>query len=194
MWGRGPRGNKAACSVLSSFQSLPLLLTNELCPSGADSWVGGLFLYILGSVAPSNRLSCETGNFSHCRNLHKVFRPRSFEAFFSSTGTVGCMVCLAPQLFFLVYPLENVWLPCLPTTVLPCFLSAPPTSLDECFFFNSLVVRLPHSLIFLQFWLFFGFKLVIILLLFVWGSKAYLSTPPSWLEARSSWLLMWFQV
>ena len=33
-------------------------------------------------------------------------------------------------------------------------VSAPPTSLDECFFFNSLVVGLPYSSIFCQFWLF----------------------------------------
>ena len=34
-----------------------------------------------------------------------------------------------------------------------------PMGLDECFFFISLVVRLPYSLIFCQFWLFFAFKL-----------------------------------
>ena len=39
-------------------------------------------------------------------------------------------------------------------------ISAPPTGLDECLFFMSLVVRLPHSLIFCQFWLFFVFKLL----------------------------------
>ena len=32
-------------------------------------------------------------------------------------------------------------------------ISAPPTGLDECFFFISLVVGLPYSLIFCQFWL-----------------------------------------
>ena len=47
-----------------------------------------------------------------------------------------------------------------PAMVLPRVLSsklrisAPPTSLDECVFFNSLVVRLPYSSIFCQFWLF----------------------------------------
>ena len=40
-------------------------------------------------------------------------------------------------------------------------------SLDECFFFNSLVVGLPYSLIFWQFWLFFVFKFVVVLLLVV---------------------------
>ena len=44
-------------------------------------------------------------------------------------------------------------------------VSALPTSLDECFFFISLVVRLPYSLIFCQFWLVFVFKL---LLSFFW--------------------------
>ena len=44
-------------------------------------------------------------------------------------------------------------------------VSAPPTSLDECFFFISLVVRLPYSSVFCQFWLFFVF---ILLLSFFW--------------------------
>ena len=39
-------------------------------------------------------------------------------------------------------------------------LSAPPTGLDECLFFISLVVGLPYSSIFCQFWLFFVFKLL----------------------------------
>ena len=34
-----------------------------------------------------------------------------------------------------------------------------PMGLDECFSFNFLVVRLPYSFIFCQFWLFFVFKL-----------------------------------
>ena len=61
-------------------------------------------------------------------------------------------------------------------------ISAPPTSLDKCFFFNSLVVRLPYSSIFWQFWLFFVFKLVVVLLLVVQGGKVDLPVPPSWLE------------
>ena len=40
-------------------------------------------------------------------------------------------------------------------------ISAPPISLDEYFFFNSLVTRLPYSLIFCRFWLFFVFKLLL---------------------------------
>ena len=64
---------------------------------------------------------------------------------------------------------------------LPVF--APPTSLDECFFFNFLVVGLPYSFIFWQLWLFFVFKFVVVVLLSVMhGSKAYLPTPLSWPE------------
>ena len=40
-------------------------------------------------------------------------------------------------------------------------VSTPPTGLDECFFFISLVVRLPCGLIFCQFWLFFVFRLLL---------------------------------
>ena len=48
----------------------------------------------------------------------------------------------------------------------PCHESSPPrllvstrpTGMDECFFFISLVFRLPYSSIFCEFWLFFVFK------------------------------------
>ena len=44
-------------------------------------------------------------------------------------------------------------------------------SLNVCFFFNSLIVGLPYSLIFWQFWLFFVLIFVVVLLLVVWGGK-----------------------
>ena len=56
-------------------------------------------------------------------------------------------------------------LPLVLSTQLP--ISAPLTSLDECFFFKSLVVGLSYSPIFCQFWLLFVFKLVVVLLLVV---------------------------
>ena len=58
---------------------------------------------------------------------------------------------------FLCWVEWSVWL----------LVSAPPTGLDECFFFYSLVVGLPYSLIFWQSWLFFVFKFVVVLLLVV---------------------------
>ena len=84
-----------------------------------------------------------------------------FEVLLPSTGILGCVVCITPQLFLLAYLHTNVGLPALaatallgrPAAMLP--VSTPPTSLDECFFFNSLVVRLSYSSIFWQFWLLF---------------------------------------
>ena len=91
------------------------------------------------------------------------------------------MICLAPQLFLPVYLHTNVALPSLrataspgpPAAALPRVLSdqlstsTSPAGLDECFFFNSLVVGLPYSLIFCQLWLFFVFKFVVVLLFVV---------------------------
>ena len=57
-------------------------------------------------------------------------------------------------------------------------VSDPSTSWNESFFFNSLDVGLPYSLIFWQLWFIFVSKLVVILLLVVRGSKAYLPIPP----------------
>ena len=68
-------------------------------------------------------------------------------------------------------------------------VSAPPTSLDEYFVFNTLVVGLPHNSIFWQFWLFLVFKLVVSLLWVVQGSKEYLPMPPCWLEVSSGTIL-----
>ena len=95
----------------------------------------------------------------------------------------GLWVCLAPQLFPLVYlhteagPLLRQPPPCL--RVLSAWLPVPdpPAHLGECFFFNSLVVGHPYSSIFCQF---FVFKFVVILLLFVQGGTMCLPTPPSW--------------
>ena len=128
----------------------------------------------------------------------QVFSVRGFETLFSHTGALGCTVCLDSQLFLPVYLHAKMRLPGLPAIALPALvlqllpwwvpsppwlpISIPPTSLDECFFFKSLVVKLPYSLIFWQFWLFFVFKFVVVLLLVVQGDKVYLPTPPSWPE------------
>ena len=131
----------------------------------------------------SNKLSHEAGSLYHPRNPHRFFQ--RFEALFPCTETLGCTVCLAPQLFLPVYPHVDVGPPGPPAPALPrvfsapAAVSAPPTSLNECFFFNSWVVRLPYSLIFCQLWLFFVFKYFVVLLLVVRGGKVYLPTRPS---------------
>ena len=111
----------------------------------------------------------------------QVFSVRGFEALFSSAGALGCVVCLAPQLFLPIYLHSNVGPLAPPAAIspgassatLPGVLSvklsvcAPPTGLDECVFFNSLVVGLPYSSIVCQLWLGFVFKFVVVLLLVV---------------------------
>ena len=84
----------------------------------------------------SNELSCESGNFSSCCfNPHRIFQ--SLDVLFPCTGTLGCGVCLTPQLFLPVYLHVNVEPPGLlaaallgpPATALPQVLSAPPARL-----------------------------------------------------------------
>ena len=141
----------------------------------------------------SSQVSCEAGSFSHHRNPHRFLQPEVLRLYFSilepwvaqSISLPSCssqlihtqmwdyLVCQPP-------PRPHDLPPCLTSS--PSQLPAPPTSLDECFIFNSLVVRLPCSFIFWQFWLFFLFKLSVILLLVVQGSEAFLPMPPSWLS------------
>ena len=153
----------------------------------------------------SSELSCEAGSFSYHINLHSFFSVRGFEALFPHIGTwlvqsvsllscssqfictkcgaahsaSHCLACPGLPALALLQVLST-WLP----------VSAPPASLDECFFFNSSVVGLLYSLIFWQFWLFFKFKFVVFLLLVVRGGKAYLPMPPSWLEILIYFLII----
>ena len=99
-----------------------------------------------------------------------VFNQR-FEALFPGSGALGYQVCFTPPSFLLVYLCSNVGLRgllvvALPAPLIPQFAksldpaalsrvlgaglsaSAPPTGLDECFFFISFVVGLPYSSIF----------------------------------------------
>ena len=108
-----------------------------------------------------------------------VFNQR-FEALFPQAGALGCVVCFAPLPFLLVYLCSNVGPGGLLAVALPALfvpqsttsldpavcpkscaprlpVSAPSASLEECFFFISLVVGLPCGSIFCQFWLFFCF-------------------------------------
>ena len=76
----------------------------------------------------------------------------------SASSRTACPVC--PTILCLW--VQRCCCECCPLWLL---ISAPPTSLDECFFFISLVVGLPCSSIFCQFWLCFVVKL---LLSFFW--------------------------
>ena len=130
-------------------------------------------------------------HFSHCHNPHRFLQPDALKLSFpmlepwvaQSVLLPSCssqFICMLMWGHLVFQPL-----PCHMSFPPQLLISTPPTSLDECFFFNFLVVGLPYSSIFWQFWLFFIFKLVAILLLVVWGSKAYLPAPPSWPEVAS---------
>ena len=175
----------------AGFQSLPPLPTSKLGPSGADSWV---------CVCVRSRPLWVSPMSSPVRLVvFPIAAPptgvlRGLRLYFPA-GALGLWVYLAPQLLLLVHLQVNMGLPsqqlpphqvtsrCLATSPLgPAARLRPSCRLGECFFFISLVVRLLYSSIFCQFWLFFVFKFVVALLLFVRGDKVYLPTPPSWPE------------
>ena len=150
----------------ASFQSLPLLPTSKLGPSGADFWVGG-FVYVLGPCGSLQGTLLCGWEFLSPLQPPQVFSVRGFDALLSSAGTLSFLFCLAAQLFFLVYLQASVGPPAPPATALPDLVlqplpcckssppwlpvSAPPTGLGECFFLNSLVVRLPYTSVFWQY-------------------------------------------
>ena len=124
MWGRGLRGNSAGCSALFHFQSLPPSPTSKLGPCGSDFWVGG-FVYVLGSFGSFQRTLLWGWEFLLLPQPPQVFLVRCFEGSFPHAGTLGCVLCLGPQLFLLVYPHTNVGPPVLPATVLPALALQP---------------------------------------------------------------------
>ena len=125
-----------------------------------------------------NELSCEARSFFCRSNPSSFLTARGFEVLFPALELWVAWSVLLPSFssWFIStqmwdhQPLSNP-----PGPQPPCCMSsppwlpisAPPTGLDESFFFNSLVVRLPHSLIFWKLWLFFVFKFVVVLLLVV---------------------------
>ena len=106
------------------FQSLPLLPTIKLGPSGADSRVGGACARSRPLwVSPTNspvRLGVSPAAASTPMG---VFTQR-FEALFPRTGALGCMVCFAPPPFLLVYVCTIVGLQGPPATTLWGLLAA----------------------------------------------------------------------
>ena len=56
----------------------------------------------------------------------QIFTSRAFGALFFHAGTLGCMVCLEPQLFLPIYPLTNVGWPS------PLAAALPTRSSSHC--------------------------------------------------------------
>ena len=135
----------------------------------------------------SNEFSCEAWSFScHC-NPHRCFQSEVLRLYFPALklwvvrsvslwlfppGECGTAQSASHHLARSTsHSLVSSWLP----------VSAPPTGLDECFSFISLVVRLPYSSIFCHFSLFLFFNL---LLFFFWlceeAQCVYLSLHLGW--------------
>ena len=190
MWGWGLRGNNATCSALG-WISVSSLTTHKqngpfccwfpggwVCVCSRTLWVSPMNSPVRLEVSPAiTTPQVFTARFwgfiSQCWSprlhhpSHSPVVPPSL-----SVGKCG-ISCSASHWLTYSGP---------PATNLPWVLStpaAPPASLDECFFFNSLVVGLLYSAIFWLFWLLFVFKFVVVLLLAVWRGRVYLPTPPS---------------
>ena len=69
-------------------------------------------VYVLGSSGSLQRtlLFCWGWEFPPPPQFPQIFTARGFEALFPCAGTLGCVVCLAPQLFLSVYLCANVGL------------------------------------------------------------------------------------
>ena len=143
-----------------------------MCVHSRTPWVSPTNSPVRLGVSPAGA-STPTGVFS-----------QRFEALFPCAGALGCGSVSLPSCSSRFLHM-NVGPPGPPAAALPRALSsqlpisAPPTGLGECFFFISLVVGLPYSSVFWQFWLFFVFKFVVLLFSVVQGGKVCLPTPPS---------------
>ena len=179
----------------AGFQSLPLLPTSKLVPSGADSQLGG-FVYTLGPCGFLQWTHLWGWEFLPPPQPSRVFWVRGLRLYFPM---LGCGICLALQLFFPVYPHANVGTATLPAAALPALVLQPlpcrESSLPCCP--SSPLLQVWMNVSSLTPWLldfhtvqfsgssgyFFVFKFVVVLLLVVLGGTVCLPTPPSWLEA-----------
>ena len=132
--------------LLPSFQPLLLLPTSKMSPAGADSQLGE-FVYLLGPCGISSKLSYVAGNFFHHRNSCKFLQLEVLRLSFPALEpwvmwSVSLPSCSSQFIHTLMrdHPILQL-LPCHASSLPQLPIYAPPTSLDECFFFNSLVVR-----------------------------------------------------
>ena len=173
--GEGPRGSNGTCSTLCWFSVTPSTTHNQIGPLWCWFPSGGAFACSRPLwVSPRNspvRLGVSPASASTPTGIFNQW----FEALFPCTGALGCAVSFAPPTIppslsmrecaaegsasgRTACPVRSTvchvsgsgWGNVSPLPRLP--ISAPPMCLDECFFFISLVVGLPCSSIFCQFW------------------------------------------
>ena len=144
----------------------------------------------------SNKFSCEPGSFSCCCNPHRFLLPEVLRPYFPELkpwvawsvhypvvppglSTCKCGTACSASCH-LTWPASyhlraSPLYPQLP-------ISAPPPCLDECFFFNSLVVGLPYSLIFLAVLVIFCFSICHCPSFGFVRRQSVSTYAPSWLE------------
>ena len=138
---------------------------------------------------------CHVGFFKRiCLELQKFLPPTQSPLDFCSqklwglhlpgTGTLGWGPGVMLGLLTTKISLLNFYPPCIGWLTSPFHVCAPPSCLNGCGFFNSVVVRLSVQLNFWWFWvmvvLYFSHNLDVV----VWGGEPCLSVPPSWLEVQ----------
>ena len=194
MWGSGLKGNNMACSALCWF-SVTSLTTHQqvgpfwcfflgrwVCINYRTLWVSPMNSPLRLGVSPTAIIPTSfssqgfLGLISMHRNLalhglshSSVVPPGLSKRKYGTAPAASChFACSEPPAASFLWVLST------------------PAGLDECFFLNSLVVRLPYILIFWKFCLFFIFKFFVALHLVVQGGKVYLPMPPSWLEVLNA--------
>ena len=149
MWGRGPRGNNAACSALSRLLVISPATHKQIwvfwcwfpggwaCVCSRTLWVSPTNFPVRLGVSPTVAIPIGFysqrfwGFISPCWNPGLCGLSRSPVV---PPGLSTCKCGTARSASHCLPP----WLP----------VCTPPTSLGECFFFNSLVVGLLYSSIF----------------------------------------------
>ena len=109
MWGRGQRGNNATHLALGQFSITSPSTHKQVGPFWC--WFQGgciLFVYILEPCLSLQHTLLWGWEFLPLLQPPQIFTVRGFEVLITCAGTLGCMVCLTPQLFLLVYPHANV--------------------------------------------------------------------------------------
>ena len=182
--GEGPRGNCAACSTLCRLSVTSPTTHKRTGPLWC--WFPGGLVYVLGPCGSLQQTLQWVWEFLPLTpQPPQVLSVRGLRLYFPA-GALGCgsvsLPSCSPQ-----FICTEVWDPrsashCLAGSPLrPAAHLCPSCHLGECFFFNSLIVGLPYSLIFWQFWLFIVFKFVVLLLV-VRGGTVCLPTHPSWMK------------
>ena len=171
MWERGLRGNNAPCSAVCQLSVTSATTHQQIGPFWC--WFPGGWFFVCSRtlwVSPTNspvRLGVSptaatpTGFFQSevlrlyfpavepwvCSLSHSPVVPPSY--LHANVGLHALPAAASPSLPAAALDAQVLQLPPCHESSLPQLpVSTLPTSLDECFFFNYLVVRLPYSSIF----------------------------------------------